>query len=117
MQSTRKQASAQQSHSLLVCICFFFLLLLLCVPLLCVRFCVPDEVARDSKVDPEMNLHLDYFSPPRPASWSHAPHPSFHFVSAQQPLSPRTPKKTSEQLAQEQADADVELDSDPENEV
>jgi hypothetical protein len=105
------------AHSLLVCMFFFFLMLLLCVSLLFVCCCLPDEVARDSKVDPEMNLHLDYFSPPRPASWSHAPHPSFHFVSAQQPLSPRTPKKTPEQLAQEQADADVELDSDPENEV
>jgi len=60
-----------------------------------------------------MNLHLDYFSPPRPASWSHAPHPTFHFVPAKQPLSPRTPKKTAEQLAIEAAEDDIEIDSDP----
>jgi hypothetical protein len=50
-----------------------------------------DEVNRDSKVDPEMNLALDYHCPPRPESWTHAPHPTFHLIPSKQPLSPKTP--------------------------
>lgn len=49
-----------------------------------------DEVNRDSKVDPEFNLALDYHCPPRAESWTHAPHPTFHLVSAKQPMSPKT---------------------------
>lgn len=51
-----------------------------------------DEVARDSKVDPEMNLSLEYHCPPRAESWAHAPHPEFHLVPDKRPLSPKTPK-------------------------
>lgn len=50
-----------------------------------------DEVNRDAKVDPEMNLALDYHCPPRPESWAHAPHPTFHLIPAAQPISPPTP--------------------------
>ncbi len=60
-----------------------------------------DEVAKDSKVDSEMNLQLDYFSPPRAESWAHAPHPTFHLIPSKAPLSPRTEKKTPQQIAEE----------------
>lgn len=51
-----------------------------------------DEIQKDSKVDPEMNLALEYHCPPRAASWGHAPHPTFHLVPSTQPLSPISPK-------------------------
>jgi len=52
-----------------------------------------DEVARDKNVDPEMNLQLEYFCPPRPESWQHAPHPTFHLVPSTQPTSPKPARK------------------------
>lgn len=54
-----------------------------------------DEIQKDAKVDPEMNLALEYHCPPRAASWAHAPHPTFHLVPSAQPLSPLSPKSTA----------------------
>ena len=77
-----------------------------------------DEVARDNKVDPEMNLQLDYFLPPRPESWTHAPHPTFHLVPAQQPLSPKTPKTpTVEEDEKYVAPEDREDEEESEEEI